>query len=253
MERRPWLLLGPVFLYVHLRGFRGVVRRMMRVAVGDMRVVRCLLVVPLVVMCRSFFVMGSSMLMMFGCLTVMFSRFLGHVQPPFSSSCLCISLPRKVSMKPVSVGALEIERPVEALDEGVRWRCPADGWWLPLHPYIYAEGLTTGCGGGNYCPASNVTRWQMAVFLAIAMAGSGAAVPPSGTVPLVGSYNCALGGNSLFGDVLPTDSGCRFIHYIYANGVTAGCGGGNYCPASIVTRWQMAVFLVNAFHMPFLH
>jgi hypothetical protein len=38
MERRPWLLLGPVFLYVHLRGFRGVVRRMNRVAVGDMRV-----------------------------------------------------------------------------------------------------------------------------------------------------------------------------------------------------------------------
>jgi hypothetical protein len=87
---------------VHLRGFRGVVRRMMRVAVGDMRVVRCLLVVPLVVMCRSFFVMGSSMLMMFRCLTVMFSRLLGHGQPPFSSSCLFISLPRKVSMKPVA-------------------------------------------------------------------------------------------------------------------------------------------------------
>jgi S-layer homology domain len=129
---------------------------------------------------------------------------------------------------------------------------PTDGGCRFIH-YIYAQGLTEGCGGGNYCPASNVTRWQMAVFLAIAMAGSGAAVPPSGTVPLVGSYNCILGGNSLFGDVLPTDSGCRFIHYIYANGVTAGCGGGNYCPASNVTRWQMAVFLVNAFHMPFLH
>jgi hypothetical protein len=76
MKRRPWLLLGPVFLYVHLRGFRGVVRRMNRVAVGDMRVMRCLLVIPLIVMCRCFFVMGSSMLMMFGCLTVMFSRFL---------------------------------------------------------------------------------------------------------------------------------------------------------------------------------
>jgi hypothetical protein len=105
MKRRPWLLLGPVFLYVRLRGFLGVVRRMKRVAVGDMRVMRCLLVVPLIVMCRCFFVVTSSMLVMFGCLTVMFSRFLGHVQPPFSSSCLYISLPRKVSMKPVSVEA----------------------------------------------------------------------------------------------------------------------------------------------------
>ena len=128
---------------------------------------------------------------------------------------------------------------------------PTDGGCKFIH-YIYAQGLTGGCGGGNYCPAGNVTRWQMAVFLATAMAGSGAAVPVSGTVSGVGSYNCTSGGNSLFGDVSPTDPGCRFIHYIYAGGVTAGCGGGNYCPASVVTRWQMAVFLVTAFHIPFL-
>ena len=93
----------------------------------------------------------------------------------------------------------------------------------------------------------------MAVFLATGMVGTFGTVPTSGTVPGVGSYNCTSGGNSLFGDVLPTDGGCRFIHYIYANGVTAGCGGGNYCPASFATRWQMAIFLVRAFHMPFLH
>ena len=80
MKRRPWLLLGPVFLYVRLRGFLGVVRRMKRVAVGDMRVVRCLFVIPLIVMCRSFFVMSSRVLVMFRCLAVMFSRFLGHDQ-----------------------------------------------------------------------------------------------------------------------------------------------------------------------------
>ena len=98
MERRPWLLLGPVFLYVHLRGFGGVVRRMKRVAVGNMCVMRCLFVVPLVVVCRCFFVMTGSMLVMLRCLTVMFSCFLGHVQPPFPSSGLSILLPRKVSM-----------------------------------------------------------------------------------------------------------------------------------------------------------
>jgi hypothetical protein len=93
----------------------------------------------------------------------------------------------------------------------------------------------------------------MAVFLATAMAGSGAAVPVSGTVPSVGSYNCVAPGNSLFSDVPPTDPGCKFIHYIYANGVTAGCGGGNYCSAASVTRWQMAPFLVTALQIPLLY
>ena len=77
--------------------------------------------------------------------------------------------------------------------------------------------------------------------------------PRAAPSPSVGSYNCTAGGNSLFGDVNPTDSSCRFIHYIYAGGVTAGCGGGAYCPASNVTRLQLAPFLVTAFHIPFLH
>jgi hypothetical protein len=53
----------------------------------------------------------------------------------------------------------------------------------------------------------------------------------------------------VFGDVAPEDAGCPFIHYIAAQGVTAGCGGGNYCPASPLTRAQMAVFLSNGFDL----
>jgi S-layer homology domain len=30
---------------------------------------------------------------------------------------------------------------------------------------IAAAGVTTGCGGGNYCPKDNVTREQMAAFM----------------------------------------------------------------------------------------
>ena len=33
-------------------------------------------------------------------------------------------------------------------------------------------------------------------------------------------------------------------------GVTAGCGGGNYCPQSMVTRAQMSVFLSVMFNLP---
>jgi hypothetical protein len=74
----------------------------------------------------------------------------------------------------------------------------------------------------------------------------------SGTVSGVGPYDCTGGGISLFGDVAPTYGTCPSIHFIYANGVTAGCGGGNYCPANFVSRWQMAVFLVAAFKIPLL-
>jgi hypothetical protein len=37
---------------------------------------------------------------------------------------------------------------------------------------------------------------------------------------------------------------------LFAEGVTAGCGGGNYCPEDPNTRGQMAVFLTKAFHLP---
>jgi len=30
---------------------------------------------------------------------------------------------------------------------------------------LYNENITGGCGGGNYCPLSNNTRGQMAVFI----------------------------------------------------------------------------------------
>jgi hypothetical protein len=29
------------------------------------------------------------------------------------------------------------------------------------------RGVVTGCGGGNYCPTADVSREQMAVFLAV--------------------------------------------------------------------------------------
>jgi hypothetical protein len=49
-----------------------------------------------------------------------------------------------------------------------------------------------------------------------------------------------------FTDVPPSDAGYRFIETVLHNGITAGCGAGAYCPAGVVTRWQMAVFLAKA-------
>jgi hypothetical protein len=123
---------------------------------------------------------------------------------------------------------------------------PTDPGCKFIH-YIAAKGITAGCGGGNYCPTQNLNRWQMAIFLAVALAGNN--VPVSGIVPKMGPYNCVFGGQSVFGDVAPADAGCKFIHYIAAQGITAGCGGGNYCPSEFIKRDQMAVFLTAGFHL----
>jgi hypothetical protein len=43
------------------------------------------------------------------------------------------------------------------------------------HPFfrfieaLAASGITSGCGGGNYCPDAPLTRGQMAVFLSIGL------------------------------------------------------------------------------------
>jgi uncharacterized repeat protein (TIGR03803 family) len=102
-----------------------------------------------------------------------------------------------------------------------------------FHSYvetIVRNGITAGCGGGNYCRNASVTRAQMAVFLLKAQHGA-AYVPPvcQGAFPDVA---CP----SLFAD---------WIEQLAAEGVTAGCGGGLYCPDAAVTRRQMAVFLLK--------
>jgi streptogramin lyase len=96
-------------------------------------------------------------------------------------------------------------------------------------------GITGGCGGGNYCPSTFVTRGQMAAFLLKAEHGA-AYVPP----------NCM----GIFDDVpCPGHQFANFIEQLSAEGITAGCGGNNYCPDDPNIRGQMAVFLVKIFGM----
>jgi len=52
-----------------------------------------------------------------------------------------------------------------------------------------------------------------------------------------------------FGDVPDSDGAFAYIEALVASGVTAGCGGGNYCPDTPLTRRQMAVFLAKALGM----
>ncbi len=99
---------------------------------------------------------------------------------------------------------------------------------------LAAEGITGGCGGGNYCPGNPVLRQQMAVFLLKAEHGS-AYAPPACT--------------GAFVDVACPSSFADWIEQLAAENITGGCGGGNFCPTNTVTRGQMSAFLSLAFHL----
>jgi len=93
------------------------------------------------------------------------------------------------------------------------------------------RGVTGGCTATDYCPATPTTREQMAVFTLVAREGPGYA-PPACTTPV-------------FGDVPAGSPFCRWIEELLRRGVVSGCGGGDYCPQSPVTRAQMAVFALR--------
>ena len=113
---------------------------------------------------------------------------------------------------------------------------PAGSFAADWIEQLAAEGVTAGCGGGNYCPDATITRAQMAIFLLRGEHGSTYA-PPVGT-------------GTVFGDVPAGSFAADWIEQLAAEGVTSGCGGGNYCPNANVTRAEMAVFLVRTFHLP---
>jgi hypothetical protein len=112
---------------------------------------------------------------------------------------------------------------------------PSTYWAWSYIERLYNAGITGGCSTNplNYCPESVVTRAQMAVFLLRGIHTSSYTPPP-------------IGADSGFDDV-PVDywSG-TWIKQLAAEGITAGCGNGNYCPEHPVTRAQMAVFLLRS-------
>ncbi|MBI5962475.1 MAG: S-layer homology domain-containing protein [Chloroflexi bacterium] len=112
---------------------------------------------------------------------------------------------------------------------------PTTHWAAAWIKQLAAEGITSGCGGGNFCPEASASRAQIAILLVRATHGV-SFVPPTAT--------------GIFADVPPGSFGADYIEQLVADGITTGCGAGNYCPGNIANRDQIAVFLVRAFNLP---
>ena len=96
---------------------------------------------------------------------------------------------------------------------------------------LVRNAITAGVGGGNYGVGQDTKRQQMAVFLLKGKYGLCYVPPP-----------CA----GAFPDVPCSSTFANWIEDLAAQGITGGCGGGNYCPQNPVRRDQMAVFLLKA-------
>jgi hypothetical protein len=108
---------------------------------------------------------------------------------------------------------------------------PASNMFHDAIHTLAANGITSGCGNGNFCPNGIVTRAQMAVFLLKSEHGAAYAPPPA--------------SGDVFTDVPAGAFAAAWIEQLAAEGIATGCGGNNYCPGSPVTRAQMAVFLLK--------
>ncbi len=111
-------------------------------------------------------------------------------------------------------------------------------WASDYVEYALSQNVVTGYEDGLYHPEYEVTRDQMAVYVARAL------VAPSGEAGLA-DYIPADPRN--FPDVPSDFWSYTHIEYCVENGVVQGYEDGYYHPEIVVTRDQMAVYVARAF------
>ena len=95
---------------------------------------------------------------------------------------------------------------------------------------LVSNGITAGVGAGLYGVDQGTKRQQMAVFLLKAEHGLCYTPPPC---------------TGVFTDVPCSLIFAPWIEALAAEGITTGCGVNIFCPDNLVTRRQMAVFLLK--------
>jgi hypothetical protein len=96
--------------------------------------------------------------------------------------------------------------------------------------FIAQREITHGCGSKKFCPTASITRGEMAAFL----------------------YR-ALDLPSTTRDHFTDDESSTFeasINAVAEAGIASGCASNRFCPNRVVTRGEMASFLVAAFDVP---
>jgi len=108
---------------------------------------------------------------------------------------------------------------------------PANAFGFAWIQKLFELGITTGCGGDDFCPNDNVTRAEMAIFIIRARYGE----------------NTIFGYNPIpiFNDVPTTYFAFEWIQRLAMDSITTGCGPALFCPESPVIRADMAIFIMR--------
>ena len=110
---------------------------------------------------------------------------------------------------------------------------PADHWAVSEIEAAKAADIVRGYGDDTYHPERPVSRDQMAVYLARAVAGGDAAVPSGPPQPT-------------FPDVPADHWAYRYIEFAHSRDIVRGYPEGGYGPDVALDRGQMAVFVGRA-------
>lgn len=113
---------------------------------------------------------------------------------------------------------------------------PANHWAASWIEQLAREGITSGCDNGNYCPDLMITRSQLAIFVLRTKYGP--------------QYTAPSASGTMFSDVTKNTWAASWIEQFAREGISSGCGNGNYCPDDVVTRAQMAIFIARVFNLP---
>jgi hypothetical protein len=113
---------------------------------------------------------------------------------------------------------------------------PSDYWAFNEIMACRASGIVSGYWDGTYRPADPVTRDQMAVYIARAVAAGDANVP---TGPATATFPDVPTGHWAF----------KYVQYCYDQAVVQGYWDG-YHPDEYVSRAQMAVYVSRALVAP---
>ncbi len=116
---------------------------------------------------------------------------------------------------------------------------PATNPFFPHIQKLMDLGITDGCGGGLFCPKDTIPRFEMAIFMVRARLALYGASFTTAAKPYFADVPVNVEGNTT---TFP------FIQRAYEEHVTNGCGTSPliYCPDDLVTRGEMASFIMRA-------
>ena len=155
-------------------------------------------------------------------------RPLGDFVPTFNVLDFAVSAAGRDLYAATSAGIFQFHRGFKDVPDG--------GLYWDAIDAAAMNGVSAGCGGGAFCPAAPNTRAQIAPMLLRAME-TAMYVPPAAT-------------GTVFADVPSTSFAAAWIEELARREIAAGCGSGDYCPSSPMTRAALAVMLLKAKHGP---